>query len=122
MLLDGQHTGLSCGIQLESYDGQDVDDQLLEQAIDFMVSLENADIESLDQYRKILEANKDVVTKANAIFRKYGEQITPPTFTVMRDVFDRITRAEKYACDPRAGSVASTCLNEAWDGIGEWRK
>lgn len=108
------------GIELTDYTGQDVDDLLLHEALDFMISLE-PDYESptaMEDYQAAIAVKHIEVTNATAIMRKYGEQIRPLTLERMQEVFYLITNSVRY----RGDSVVRSSLNAAWDGIEGWRK
>lgn len=106
-----------------AYDGEDVDSSLLQNALDFLVDIEPhpTTFGDMDEYDKIMEPYEENIKKANAIVRKFGEQINPRTLAHMQEIYYSITNSEKYLKSAVAASVVQTTLEHEWDGIGPWK-
>lgn len=108
-----------------NYNGDPVTRQLVEEAIDFMISLEPIDSSSPnadEEYKSNNQLYRNEIIKAQQIFKKFGEQISPLTLENMQEVFYSITKSEKYSSSMIYQSVAHSCLESSWDKIGPWQK
>lgn len=106
------------------YDGGKVSKELLEEAIDFMISIEpNTESLTCDQeFKESRNKYKAEINMVYAAIRQYGRQISNKTLVNMQDIFYSIINSDKYLQSPKHGSVAYTLLNHCWNGIGAWRK
>lgn len=106
------------------YDGGFVTRELVEEAIDFMISLEPIDSGAPDadeEYKSNTELYWNEIIKAKQIFKKFAEQITPLTLENMQKIFYSITKSEKYYSSAIYHSVAYSCLESSWNNVGPWR-
>lgn len=111
-------------INILNYDGAHVSRELLEEAIDFMISLE-PDPESLrasEEYEENLDYFKSEIHQVKQIIRQFGEQIHPRTLENMQTVFYSVTNSKKYLASAIHCSVAYSCLESGWNGIGPWQQ
>ncbi len=106
------------------YDDGEVSKELLEAAIDFMISIEpNPTSPTCEQ--EFQASRKQYATEIKMVYaaiRQYGHQISNKTIEGMQDVFYSITNSDKYLQSSKHTSVAYTLLNYYWDGIGSWRR
>ena|SRR3990172_12105237 len=106
------------------YDGREVSRELLEAAIDFLISIE-PDPEVVVEYSDYEEITKKYeieIKMAEAAIRHYGEQIEDKALANMQKEFYSITHLPKYRQSYIHQSVAHTVLNSQWHGIGPWKK
>lgn len=105
------------------YDCGEVSKELLESAIDFMISIEpNPASPNCDQeFKASRKKYATEIKMVGAAIRQYGHQISNKTIESMQDVFYSIINSDKYLQSSKYQSVAYTLLNYYWDGIGPWR-
>jgi hypothetical protein len=108
---------------LKTYSGGTVSREVLEEALDFLISLETDenDIDS-NAYEKNIENAGENYLKAKTVIRNFGEQIAPRTLKNMQNVYYSFTNSLKYRANAITLSVATSSLNAGWHGIGEWRQ
>ena len=106
------------------YNDGTVSKELLEQAIDFMISIE-PDPELLiseQEYEAILERYESQIKMVNKAVRQYAYQIQDKTLKNMQEEFYSITNQPKYTQSYIRQSVAYNLLHHQWDGIGPWMR
>ncbi len=102
-----------------NYDGGFVTRQLVEEAIDFMISLEPIDCNDSDtelEHHFNMRQHEKEISKAQQIFKTYGEQ----TLDDLQELIDSIIESEKYASSIVYQSVAYSCLTRPLVEIGRW--
>ena len=107
---------------LPDVNGQ-VNKDMLELALDFLISLE-PDPElpnAMEIYDRKCEKHQKEIDKARKIIRWYGEQIEPKSLEFMQEKFYEITNSSKYRQSAIHCSVVYSTLNSVWNGIGPWR-
>lgn len=105
-----------------SYSGGQVSRALLDDALEFLISLEpDPDSpEGMDEYEANCRRFDKNLSMADAAIRRFGEQIEPQTLEAMQNVYYSITNSPKYS-SPVHCSVVSSSLNHCWSGIGPWQ-
>ena len=108
---------------LKTYNGGIVDRALLEEALDFFISLEvdEEDEENLNSYEENLASAGPLVEIAETVIKNFGLQITPLTLPSMQEVYYSFTNSDKYRVNAVTLSVVTSILNSGWHGIGDWR-
>lgn len=94
---------------------------LLEQALDFLISIEPDPLLSPEDADKIYEKYKEEIKRAKEIVRLYGEQIELKSLDNMQRIFYQICNSKKYQQSTIHASVVYSVLNYTWHGIGPWR-
>lgn len=108
---------------LKTYSGGIVSRELLEDALDFLISLEADENDpDGDAYEKNIANAGETYSKAETVIRNFGEQISPRTLSNMQDVYYSFTNSLKYRASAVTLSVATSSLNAGWHGIGNWRQ
>jgi hypothetical protein len=116
---DEQSNEVSQGLKFY-YEGGNVTKVKLEEALDFMISIETDPATGAEEYHDNLIKYKREVQMARQAVRKYGEQIFPRTLENMQNEFYSITNSIKYRQSVTHCSVAYSMLSSGWDGIGAW--
>lgn len=108
---------------VDAYCGGPVERDLVQAALDFMVSIQPAsdDPDGGEKYAIAIDEHADTIIKAEAIFRAFGAMIEPDTLENMQQVFYRVVNSPRYGADADARSCVYACLDRAWRGIGPWQ-
>lgn len=108
--------------RIQRYAGGGVSWALMEDALDYFVSIE-PDPERVIDYDTYMSQfkNDECFIKSHLILRRFGEQIFPKTLSNMQDVFYSITNLPKYLSDAGCCSTVRSYLNDALNGIGPWK-
>lgn len=106
-----------------NYDGGPVSRQFLEEALEFLISLEpeSDSSDAREVYDRNFQIYEKEIAMAEAAIRRYGEQIEPQTLEAMRSVYYSITNSPKFLSSAMRCSIVTSTLNSCWDGIGQWR-
>ena len=108
-------------IPVFSYQGGPVSKCLLEEAFDFLISLEpptafETEIAS-ELFQENCNGHEDEIMMAYASIRKYGEQIEPKTLENMQKKYDSIVNMPKYRDSLIGISVVLSRLQYDWEGF-----
>lgn len=108
---------------VDGYSGGPVERELLQAALDFMVSIQPAsdDPDGGEKYAVALDEHSGTISKAQSIFRAFGAAIEPQTLEEMQRVFYKVVNSPRYADNSESRSCVYACLNRAWRGIGPWQ-
>lgn len=118
---------LACGtggaaMDPESYVAGEVDEILVEKALDVLVDLDAQFTFDPDGYADAVEGESwALVDQCMRILHTYGSQLAAEGLPMLVAGFADWTRSGKYACPPQTRRVVSSALNEAWDGLLGWK-
>jgi hypothetical protein len=106
------------------YYGGEVSRQVLDAAIDFMVSIEPNPISATadQEFEESRNKYNAEINMVYAAIRQYGYQITDKTLENMQDIFYSITNSDKYLQSLKHQSMVYNLLNYYWDGIEPWKR
>ena len=92
-------------------------------ALDFLVAVEPyPQAESREEYESAIAPFKRQIAQAMATLRKFGEQTSPLTLEQLHREYIMLVTLPRYATSPHALSVVTSALQEAWHGVGPWRR
>jgi multidrug efflux pump subunit AcrA (membrane-fusion protein) len=92
-------------------------------ALDFLVSIEpNPQPQTLAEYKAALAPYEAEIARALAVLRNFAEQMQPATLEEMQVQYYTFTNDKRYLTSPAVTSTAIAYLNEAWNGVGPWRR
>jgi hypothetical protein len=114
------HSGLPSTNITTQFSNFKISRQQLEEAIDFMISIEpdpEIIMEHTD-YKKIMKKHAKKIQEAELIVKQYGNQIADEE---MQNEFYSIVQSKKYRQSAKHQSVAYTALNDGWHGIKGWQ-
>lgn len=118
---------LDCGtggaaIEPMTYVGGEVDEILVEKALDALVALEGRYVFDPEGYADAVEGEEwPLVDQCMRILHTYGTRLVAEGPRLLVAAFIDWTRSGKYAGVPQARRVVASALNEAWDGLGPWK-
>ena len=104
------------------YSGGEVSRPILEDALEFLISIE-PDPDSptaMEDYAENMRKHEKAVSMANEALRQYAEQIEPQTLSAMQNAYYSITNSSKFTSSAIRVSVVTSVLNSAWNGVGPW--
>lgn len=109
--------------RIKKYDGGVVTRALMEDALDYFISIEPDPEKDID-YEAYMAgfSNDECFMKAHLVLRRFGEEISPRTLEKMQAVFYSITGSPKYLNSSSRCVIARAYLARAWNGIGDWRR
>lgn len=94
------------------------------QALAFLIDIEPDpdEIESAEEYERIMEEYHDQIEARYRTLRTYAEQIENKTLDSMQEVYYSFTNDPRYVQEPLWTSIVTGALSSAWDGVGPWRR
>lgn len=104
-------------------DTHELDKGHVRTALDFLVSIEpDPPPKSREEYEAATRLSREQVAVAMATLRKFAQQTQPMTLDQMQADFYGFTNDPRYLVSSNVSAVVRGCLNEAWDGVGPWRR
>jgi len=92
-------------------------------ALDFLVSIEpDPQPQTLAEYKAALAPYAARIARAVAVLRSFAEQMQPATLEAMQAQYYAFTSDKRYLTSPAVTGTAIAYLNEAWNGVGPWRR
>ena len=93
------------------------------QALDFLVVIEPVPMAaSSEEYQAAIAPYRLEVAEAITTMRRFVAQTTPMTLQQMQDEYYGFTNDPRYRTSQEVSSVVASALNQAWHGIGPWRR
>ncbi len=104
-------------------DTEQLTEDHVREALDFLVAIEPIPTsETREDYEAALAPYRSQVTAAIASMRQFAEQTEPLTLERMQRDYHGFVNDPRYRTSPEVSSVVSGALNEAWNGVGPWRR
>jgi len=92
-------------------------------ALDFLVSIEpDPQPQTLAEYKAALAPYEARIARAVPVLRTFAEQMQPATLQEMQAQYYTFTNDKRYLTSPAVTGTAIAYLNEAWNGVGPWRR
>jgi hypothetical protein len=92
-------------------------------ALDFLVSIEpDPQPQTLAEYKAALTPYEARISRALAVLRSFAEQMQPANLEEMQARYYSFTNDKRYLTSPAVTGAAIAYLNEAWTGVGPWRR
>jgi len=109
--------------RIKNYDGGAVSRTLLEDALEYFISIEPDPGKDVD-YEAYMAGfgNDECFVKSTLVLRRFGEQVSRGGISEMQEVFYAITGSPKFLGENSRCVIARAWLMRAWDGIGEWKR
>jgi hypothetical protein len=93
------------------------------EALEFLIAIEpDPDDDEIEGYDEHMAPVKDDIGRAMATLRAYAEQRQPRNLPDMMDDYHGFTNDDRYLETGEASGVVISALQDAWDGVGPWRK
>ncbi len=93
------------------------------EALDFLIAVEpDPAPDTREEYEAATAPYRSQVASAMATLRRFAERTTPMTLQQMQAEYYGFTNDPRYLRTPEMSSVVTGSLNEAWDGVGPWRR
>lgn len=95
----------------------------VEAALDFLVAIErDPQPDSIDEYRAAMAPYQEQIAAAMATLRRFAEETTPMSLEQLQRDYYGFTNNPRYLTSPLTSAVVCSALNQAWHGVGPWRK
>lgn len=92
-------------------------------ALDFLVSIEpDPQPQTQAEYEAALAPYEARIARAVAVLRSFAEQMQPATLEEMQAQYYTLANDKRYLTSPAVTGAAIAYLNEAWNGVGPWRR
>ena len=92
-------------------------------ALDFLVAVEpEPPPESREEYEAATEPYHTQISAAMVTLRKFAEEAQPASLEQMQKSYYGFTNDPRYLATAYISSVVCGSLNEAWEGVGPWRR
>jgi hypothetical protein len=104
-------------------DSSDLDEDHVRAALDFLIAVEPVPPpESREEYEKLTAPYRQQIAAAMATLRNFAKQTRPMTLERMQADYYGFTNDPRYLVAAAVAAVVQGALNEAWNGIGPWRR
>jgi hypothetical protein len=104
-------------------DASEFDEDHVRAALDFLIAVEPVPPpESREEYKALTAPYRAQIAAAMATLRSFAEQTQPMTLERMRADYYGFTNDPRYLVTSDVAAVAQGALNEAWNGMGPWRR
>ena len=92
-------------------------------ALDFLVAVEPKPApESRDEYEGLTRPHRGQIVAAMTTLRSFAEQAKPVTLEQMQSDYYGFTNDPRYLVSSGVSAIVRGSLNDAWDGVGPWRR
>ncbi len=114
--------------ELRQYQGPasaaSITDADVHKALAFLISIEPEpeDVGSMEEYEAAMERYSADIQSAMQTLRRFAEQIRPQTLEAMQAAYYGFTNDPQYLDRSLTSAVVTSSLNQAWDGVGLWRR
>ena len=101
----------------------ELDENHVRAALNFLISVEpDPPSESRGAYEAATEPYRQQIFAAMATLRSFAEQTRPRTLEQMQIDYYGFVNHPRYLVSPEVSDVVRGALNEAWHGVGPWRR
>ncbi len=98
------------------------EDDLFE-ALDFLIAVEpDPPASSREEHEAATAQYRLRIDLPMATIRRFAEQTVPLTLEQLRRDYYATTNHPRYLTSPTVSAIVTGPLNEAWDGVGLWRR
>jgi hypothetical protein len=109
-----------------TYDGpgdpEAVTESDVHRALGFLIAIEPDEVSSREEYDAATARYRDQIDAAVRTLRRFAEQIEPKSIETMRAAYYGFTNGPAYLRTSLVSAVVTSALNEAWEGVGPWRR
>ena len=94
------------------------------EALAFFVAIEPDPVTtgSREEWEAALTPHTAKIEAANRLIRRYAEEMQPASLEEMQDEYYQFTSDDRYLDRSLTVAVVTSVLQQAWDGVGPWRK
>jgi hypothetical protein len=101
----------------------ELDEDHVRAALNFLISVEpDPPLESRGAYEAATEPYRQQIFAAMATLRSFAEQTRPMTLEQMQIDYYGFVNHPRYLVSPEVSEVVRGALDEAWSGVGPWRR
>lgn len=77
---------------------------------------------SREEWEAALAPYATRIEEANRLLRRYAEEMQPTSLEEMQDEYYGFANDHRYLDRSLTVAVVTSVLQQAWDGVGPWRK